>query len=161
MKAIFISLLTGFCLSCCNSHNTAKKEVTIADTGTINISKNQSIDIDSIQYPAADPAVHISFDKKNSEKIIYGILKGNDQPIKIYIDINFGDTLHAIIEPSEQDANIRLNQIIYPGGESEGPFGRDQKFALKKMGFYQLIISNDLMAEGKTKTAFNLHLSVY
>ena len=162
MKIAFSSVLFGVCLIGCNSpDNTGKQKTAIVDTATNDSIIKPAINKDSINYSVADSAVHISLDKKNPVKTISGKLKGNNQPIKIYIDINSGDTLQVFIEPSEQDANIRLNQIIYPGGRADGPFGRDQKFALGKPGQYQLIIGNNLMAEGNTKEAFTLHLSVY
>jgi len=105
--------------------------------------------------------MYISLDKKNSTKTITGKLKGNNTPMKVYIDINSGDTLRVLIQPSEKDANIRINQIIYPNGTADGPFDRDKKFRLEQAGLYQLILGNNLMAEGKTKTGFILHLSVY
>lgn len=160
MKIIFSCLLIVFCLTGCNSDHTAKKQLTGADTAIIDSSKNYPTGRDSILHLVADSAAHIFLDKKNPAKIIFGKLKGNGQTIKIYLDINSGDTLHVLIAPSEQDANIRLNQIIYPGGTSGGPYDRDQKFALKNPGQYQLIIGNNLMAEGKTKAAFTLHLSI-
>lgn len=162
MKNIFNYLLLLVCLASCNSHtNTAKKEVTAIDTATTDSSTTLTINKDSINYPAADSAEHIYLNKSTPAKTISGKLEGQSQSFKIYIDKNAGDTLHVFIEPSEKDANIRLNQIISPYGKADGPFGRDQKFALKNNGMYQLIIGNNLMAEGKRKTAFNLHLSVH
>ena len=162
MKIAFIYFLFGMCLSCCNSpNNTGKKEIVVNDTVTTDSNIKPPINKDSIDYVVIDSAVHISLDKDNSAKTLSGKLKGNNQPIKIYIDINSGDTLHVLIEPSGQDANIRLNQIIYPDGKADGPFDKDQKFAIEKPGPYQLIIGNNLMAEGKTNAAFTLHLSVH
>ncbi|MDQ6755729.1 MAG: hypothetical protein M3004_02230 [Bacteroidota bacterium] len=163
MKITFsCCLLIGVCLSCCNSNNnTAKKEVTLTDTATTDSAINHAINKESINSYVADSALHIYPGKKDTSITISGNLNGNNHNIKIYLHITSGDTLHAFIEPLEQHANIRLNQIIYPGGKADGPFGRDQKFALKNMGIYQLIIGNNLMAEGKIKTAFNLHLSIY
>ena len=162
MKIGFIFVLLGVCLSCCNfSNDTGKKETANIDTANTGSAIKPAVNEDTINYSVVDSVMHISLDKKIAAKTISGKLKENNPPIKIYIDINAGDTLHALIEPSDQDANIRLNQIIYPGGRADGPFGRDQKFALAKPGQYQLIIGNNLMAEGKTTTAFTLHLSVY
>jgi hypothetical protein len=161
IKIIFNCLLIGFGLSCCNSHsNTSEKEVTATGTAAPD-STITHLNKVSINSPVADSAVHIYLDKKGPAKTISGKLEGNNRKITVYLHISSGDSLHASLEPAEQDANIRLNQIIYPGGRSDGPFGRDQKFALKNTGIYQLIIGNNLMAEGKTKAAFNLHLSVY
>ena len=162
VKITFACLVIAICLSCCDSHNNSvQKELTVTDTTTTASTTNSAINKDSINFPVIDSAVHIYLDKKDPSKTIAGKLEGNNKSVKVYLHINAADTLHAVIEPSEQDANIRLNQIVYPGGESDGPFGMDQKVALKKAGIYQLIIGNNLMAEGKTKTAFNLHLSVY
>ena len=162
MKITFSCLLIGFCLSCCNSqNNTVKKELPVTDKATTDSSINKVINKDSMNSLVIDSAAHIYLDKNDPAKIISGKLKGNNQHITVYLHISSGDTLHAFIDPSEPDANIRLNQIIYPGGEADGPFGRDQKFALKKTGIYQLTIGNNLMAEGRTKTTFNLHLSIH
>lgn len=160
MKIIFSCLLIGFCLSSCNSDTTAKKQLINNDTATIERNINYATNSDTTGHLVADSTAHISLDKKDPAKIISGKLKGNGESIKIYIDVKAGESLHMFIEPEEQNANIRLNQIIYPGGRSEGPFSRDQKFVLKNTGQYQLIIGNNLMAEGKTKIAFNLHLSI-
>jgi hypothetical protein len=162
MKKTLNHLLLFVCLCGCSSHkNTADKELPVTDSATTGSSAKQAINKDSVNYPVEDSTLHISLDKKNSAKIIYGKLEGKAQVIQLYIDNRSADTLHVLIEPSDQDANIRLNQIIYPDGRADGPFGRDEQFVLKNAGQYQLVIGNNLMAEGRRSTAFKLHLSIH
>jgi hypothetical protein len=162
MKNTFSHLLLFLCLSSCSSHkDTAEKEPTVTDAATVNSTATRAINKDTIKYTAADTSVHISLDKNNPATTITGKLEGKAQVIQLYIDKRSSDSVDVLIKPSDPDANIRLNQVIYPGGTADGPFGREQKFALKKSGVYKLIIGNDLMAEGKTRTAFTLHLSIH
>src|SRR5437868_5416379 len=109
MKIAFSYLLLSVCLSCCNApDNTTEKKIVVSDSTIIGGTVKPAIKKDSINYVVIDSAVHISLDRENSAKTISGKLRGNNQPIKIYIDINSGDTLHVLIEPTERDANIRL-----------------------------------------------------
>ena len=91
MKIGFIFVLLGVCLSCCNfSNDTGKKETANIDTANTGNTIKPVINKDSINYSVVDSAVHISLDKKDPAKTISGRLKGNNQPIKISIDINSG-----------------------------------------------------------------------
>lgn len=48
--------------------------------------------------------------------------------------------------PLDTNGNIRVSQIIFPDGTSDGPFGKDMTFDLTKSGSYQVILAPNMMA---------------
>jgi hypothetical protein len=55
-----------------------------------------------------------------------------------------GQKLNAILEPDPQ-GNIRINQIVSPSGESDGPFGQILEYDLNETGVWKLVIGGSLM----------------
>ena len=57
-------------------------------------------------------------------------------------------------------ANLRLNQIILPDQQTDGPFGKETEFPLYQGGTYQLVFAESLMQgnpfQGKFKVEIEL-----
>jgi hypothetical protein len=68
--------------------------------------------------------------------------------------------LKAVIIPMEADGNIRFNQIIFPDGTADGPFGKEVELKLKQTGEYTLIIGHSQMADGQYQGKFKIVLQV-
>lgn len=107
-----------------------------------------------------DTNTNIEVSKRTGTKRLHGTLHGVDDHIKITVNIIDGDSLCAVLAPTLNDAIMRINQVILPDGSADGPFARSLKYAIKKPGIYTLIISNNLMAEGKTTSDYDLELTV-
>ncbi|MDI3321617.1 hypothetical protein [Pinibacter soli] len=64
-----------------------------------------------------------------------------------------------IITPGDK-GNIRFNQIFMPDKSSDGPFGKELNYDIKKTGLYKLLIGEDLMAEKPYRGEFTLELKI-
>lgn len=107
-----------------------------------------------------DTITKVELSKRTDTKHLHGTLHGVDDHIKITVNIIDGDSLYAVLIPMLNDAVMRINQVILPDGSADGPFARSLKYEIKKPGIYTLIISNNLMAEGKTTSDYHLELNV-
>lgn len=81
-----------------------------------------------------------------------------DQNQELILKISNYDkpNLKATISTKEKDFNIRFNQIRLPGGDYDGPFGRDITYDIKEKGEVWLIIGKSNMASGNTKGNFTV-----
>lgn len=68
---------------------------------------------------------------------------------KVYIKFENKELskVNAKIIPTTGKGNIRFNQIIFPNGTSDGPFGMDLESSLKQAGTYILVIGHSQMAD--------------
>lgn len=67
-------------------------------------------------------------------------------PVVAEFDPGICDLLYAEIGGVGEEANIRFNQIVMPGGGTDGPFGRSIEYDLVRRGTYRLVIGESLMA---------------
>ncbi|MBD1427325.1 hypothetical protein [Sphingobacterium arenae] len=51
-----------------------------------------------------------------------------------------------LLLPSDS-GNIRINQLVMPDGEMDGPFGKTYEAYFDQLGTYQIIIAESMMAE--------------
>lgn len=51
-----------------------------------------------------------------------------------------------LLLPSDS-GNIRINQLVMPDGEMDGPFGKTYEAYFNQLGTYQIIIAESMMAE--------------
>ncbi len=56
-----------------------------------------------------------------------------------------GQHIWVKIETDSAPANIRVNQIISPSNEADGPFGNEMSYALKEDGAWKFIVGESLM----------------
>lgn len=57
---------------------------------------------------------------------------------------------------TKKPMNIRINQIKYPDGSFDGPFGQTLNLKTPQKGEYWIILGKDLMADGTGKGDFSL-----
>lgn len=152
----FNLLVVSILGSCVNQDKNGNDHIASTSNDTIinikSIPVNPTPDNDSMFYRKPEKGVPVS---------IKGKLKGVGMPVKIFLDIADGDSLHDELEAEEADAVIRINQIILPDKTADGPFGRTLEYKIRQHGMYTLILGNNLMAEGSTKTAFTLRINVF
>ena len=98
---------------------------------------------------ANDSVIYIDLNKNVTTKTVSEKLNGINHPVKIIISITSGDSLIVSLHPADPNANIRINQIIMPDERADGPFGKTLQYPIKKFGTYTVVISNNLMVEGK------------
>ncbi|MDH7462967.1 hypothetical protein QEG73_16850 [Chitinophagaceae bacterium 26-R-25] len=96
---------------------------------------------------------------QNNDGLTVRILKKSAPVICNFLVRNKGVLSARIITPDDKD-NIRFNQIFMPDKSSDGPFGKELNYDIKKTGLYKLIIGEDLMAENPYKGEFSLELRI-
>ena len=61
---------------------------------------------------------------------------------------------------TEEPANIRINQIVSPSGEADGPFGINLIYNLSETGEWKIIVAESLMNGCSYKGDFTLTMQV-
>jgi len=129
-------LFTAFALfASCNS-NSASKNDNSADTVADSISITESIDSAS-----SIPSKAIEL-KSNWDSIKLHKISKESDTITFNSDSFKGINAEII---SGKTGNIRINQIIMPDQQSDGPFGKDLDYSLDEKGDYKLIVGESLM----------------
>jgi hypothetical protein len=147
------------CLSCTSASNKASEE-NAADSG-------QAVIADTIQPPQNtadkpsrdDTVLNVSFATGNKQTVT-GRLGMRGPVIYCRFSVSKPQSLTATIIPDKADCNIRISQIIMPGGKADGPFGREIKYKLPRKGAYQLIIDHNMMAGDPEICDFKIIVSI-
>ncbi|TXF76372.1 hypothetical protein [Chryseobacterium sp.] len=66
--------------------------------------------------------------------------------------------LSVKIANADPNLNVRINQIRFPDGTFDGPFGREVSVDTPKKGEYWIIVGHNLMADGKMTGKFSLEI---
>lgn len=64
------------------------------------------------------------------------------------------------IIPQDKLGNIRINQLISPNNEKDGPFGREINYDLTEKGLYQIRIGESLMQGDPFEGKYTLKLQL-
>ncbi|WP_312311470.1 hypothetical protein [Empedobacter brevis] len=64
------------------------------------------------------------------------------------------------IIPQNRLANVRINQIISPNNETDGPFGKELNYELTEKGLYQIRIGESLMQGDPFEGKYTLKLQL-
>lgn len=98
--------------------------------------------VDTIFAGSTDTTIRFN----KGEIFIKGHISANKHQPHYTIPGLRGQTITAIIRPSEKGGNVRINQIQQPGGAFDGPFGDSLSYTFKRDGNIQFIIGENLMA---------------
>ncbi len=64
------------------------------------------------------------------------------------------------IIPQNRLTNVRINQIISPNNETDGPFGKELNYELTEKGLYQIRIGESLMQGDPFEGKYTLKLQL-
>ena len=64
--------------------------------------------------------------------------------------------LSVTLTPENENDNLRINQVLYPSGRQDGPFGRTHVIPTTEKGRYQITVAPNTMASGKFPEAFTI-----
>ncbi len=104
--------------------------------------------------------IRIRFAPGSTSASVVGHVNNISSRVNVYVAVAHGSELTANIAPEDSIANIRFNQIIYPSGKADGPFGRDLKKPVTEKGNYQLVIAEDQMQAQEWNGDFVLTVTV-
>lgn len=86
--------------------------------------------------------------------------KKEHEKFTLLFDVTTQTKAFVKITAEDDLANLRLNQIILPNQQSDGPFGKEAEFPLYQGGTYQLVFAESLMQgnpfHGKFKVEIEL-----
>ena len=66
--------------------------------------------------------------------------------------------LEISLTPQGKNDNLRINQVQYPSGKLDGPFGLSQIIPTPEKGRYQITIAPSTMASGKFPAGFEVSI---
>ena len=145
------ALILFFALSCHNPEHPA--EAAEKKTEAPPATTTEPL-IDTIYAGMADTAIQL----ERGEIFINGHILANEHPPRYTISGRKGQMITAVIKPTKEGGNVRINQIRQPGGAFDGPFGDSLSYTFKRNGDLQFIIGENLMAGDPYTGDFNLHI---
>ncbi|MDR1761650.1 MAG: hypothetical protein LBR55_04305 [Bacteroidales bacterium] len=99
--------------------------------------------------------------KETNPVVINDTMNGLSDRKTYTIEAEKGQTLSANIVTPSDTANIRIDQIISPSGQGDGPFGKDiMTYDISESGTWQVIVAGSMMQGEDYKGKFTLTLAV-
>ncbi len=95
-----------------------------------------------------------------NEPLQFQLVKIAGKRDTISFEIEKGAWVTVTLSTPADTGNIRINQIIMPDGEMDGPFGKTYTDSLHVPGTYQLIIAESLMAENPYTGEYHVAIEV-
>ena len=90
-----------------------------------------------------------------------GNIKGLSDQITYVFEASKGQTLNASITPATKtQANLRFNQLFYPLGNIDGPFGNSLTQTLTESGDWKLVVGESNMEGTPYIGGFLLTISI-
>lgn len=125
-----------------HTEDTAKVHAKSPESGAV-----QTDSVLNLELPQTGDSLKVTILKKSA-------------PVTCNFQVRNKGILTARIITPDGKGNVRFNQIFMPDKSSDGPFGKDLNYDIKKTGLYKLIIGADLMAENPYKGAFTLEMKI-
>lgn len=63
----------------------------------------------------------------------------------IGFSVHIPDSVHILVKSPMDTANIRISQLLFPNGTSDGPFGKELLYQFSDTGQYYLMINENKM----------------
>ncbi|KGE13435.1 hypothetical protein [Sphingobacterium deserti] len=94
--------------------------------------------------------------EESKKPIIFERQKVEGVKDTLTFDVKHAATFTAAIKTLDGSGSIRINQIVFPDGTTDGPFGDSMTDSLTKTGTYQLIIGESQMQENRYSGAYTV-----
>ncbi len=95
----------------------------------------------------SDSSAMERLDKQEKRPIVFERHRIAHQKDTLTFELAQPAMVHIDLKTSSTTGNIRLNQLLMPNGQADGPFGKNFADSLTQVGTYRLIISESLMQE--------------
>lgn len=99
-------------------------------------------------------SISVKFPAGSTRMTMDGNITGFGDLISYEFEALKGQTLNASVKPKNGKGNVRINQIRFPDGKADGPFGDTMTYKLTESGNWKLIIGEDMMAGEPWKGAY-------
>lgn len=109
----------------------------------------------------SDGSIRVEFPTGSTEVTLNGNIKGLGDNVTYVFDARKGQTLNASVRSATKNqANLRFNQLFYPSGNIDGPFGGSLTQTLTESGDWKIVVGESNM-EGTPYTGeFMLTISI-
>ena len=108
----------------------------------------------------ADSTATLIVPAGDSTAVLLGRLQRQNQRMTVRVPMQNKTRLTATLLVSDAQSNVRFNQLIYPGGQTDGPFGSTVSVATPQNGVYQLVIGHNQMQQGSPEQEFTLRVTL-
>lgn len=105
-------------------------------------------------------SITVKFPVGSTQITLDGNINGFGDKIIYEFEASKGQTLNASVKPKEGEGNVRINQIIFPDGKADGPFGENMSYKLTESGNWKLVIGEDMMAGEPWKGTYLLTIEI-
>ena len=105
-------------------------------------------------------SITVKFPTGSTQITLDGNINGFGEKISYEFEASKGQTLNAFVKPKDGEGNIRINQIIFPDGKADGPFGDKMTYKLTESGNWKLILGEDMMAGEPWKGTYLLTIEI-
>lgn len=156
MRNYLIALVAILVFSCRQKENTTMLPTSMTDTIATEKDKIKDSLFNEQKYDTIKMLIQ---DEKGNYTAI-GTIDSIHSKIYVKFTNPIAASLKAAIIPMDGDGNIRFNQILFPDGHSDGPFGKEIEQELKQTGEHTLIIGHSQMADGQYQGKFKVDLQL-
>lgn len=149
MKLSLLSLviIIAFILSWCTQPFSSLPDTTTTGDEHIDVPTNDIQEALEDQLREENGEYTLFFDDTHTSKTFTLHHKADQRTTIAFINDGFKKvTIDIVLPTTDTWANLRLSQIIMPDGTMDGPFGLQTEYDLNQNGWYELIISESLMA---------------
>lgn len=117
--------------------------------------QDNQMDSDSTKSTAME-----QIDKKSASPIIFERSKVQGEKDTLSFEVPRACAVHITLATETASSNIRINQLVKPDGQTDGPFGKTLTDSLTETGTYQLVIAESLMAENPYTGPYTLRIEL-
>lgn len=82
------------------------------------------------------------------------------QKFNLFFDVTTQTKAFVKISTDKPTDNIRIDQIINPNQESDGPFGKEIEFPLYQGGMYEIVLAESLMQGSPFQGNFKVEIEL-
>lgn len=151
---IILSIAIGAIFIYCMTNN---KPITMGEVTNKEIRKDSSVKEIALATPVIYNNSELKLINGQGEFEIEKFAK-EDQMFSFRNDSSKFVSIQLI--PQNNQANIRINQIVSPNNNSDGPFGREINYDLTEKGLYQIKIGESLMQGDPFEGKYTLKLQL-
>ena len=148
----YLVLVVALLFFSCNQKN--PKHVPIATSDTLVSKKFEE------ENQQVDDTIEMQYLDEKGFFVAEGKIASINSKVYVKFENKEMSKLKATIVPTTGKGNLRFNQILFPDGSSDGPYGMELETDLKQTGTYVLVIGHSQMADSPFVGNFKVQLEI-